>query len=64
MTYPTVVPSLPVNPGNNAKNLNTTSETVSNVRSAETLKLIHKSYNSVRLCMIFVCCLLLVSSNK
>jgi len=43
MNGPTVVLSLPVNPGNTAEGLNTTSETVSNVRNAETLKLTHKS---------------------
>ena len=64
MNGPTAVPSLPVNRGNTAEDVNTTSETVSSVRSAETLKLIHKSYNAVRLCLIFVCFLLLVSSHK
>jgi len=64
MNGPTVVLSLPVNPGNTAEDLNTTSETVSNVRNAETLKLTHKSYNAVRLCLIFVCFLLLISSCK
>jgi len=59
MNGPTVVLSLPVHPGNTAEGLNTTSETVSNVRSAETLKLTHKSYSAVRLCLIF-CLLLLV----
>jgi len=49
MNGPTVVLSLPVKPGNTAEDLNTTSETVSNVKSAETLKFTHKSYNAVRL---------------
>jgi hypothetical protein len=46
MNGPTVVLSLPVNPGNTAEDLNTTSETVANVRSAETLKLTYESYNA------------------
>jgi len=64
MNGPTVVLSLPVNPGNTAEDLNTTSETVSNVRSEENLKLTQKSYNAVHLCPIFVCFLLLISSCK
>jgi hypothetical protein len=64
MNGPTVVLSLRVKPGTTAEDLNTTSETASNVRSAETLKLTHNSYNAVRLCLIFVCFLLLISSYK
>jgi hypothetical protein len=64
MSDPTVVLSLPVNPGNTAEDLNTTSETVSGIRSAETLKLTHKNYIALRLCLIFVCFFLLVSSYK
>jgi len=64
MNGPIVVLSFPVNPGNTVEDLNTTSETVSNVRSAETLKLTHKSYNAVRLCLISVCFFLLISFYK
>jgi hypothetical protein len=64
MNGPIVVLSLPVNPGNTAEDLNTTSETVSNVRSTEPLQLTHKSHDAVRLCLIFVCLLLLISSYK
>lgn len=64
MNCPTVVLSLPVNSGKTAEDLNTASETVSNVRSAETIKLTQKNYNALCLCLIFVCFLLLISSCK
>lgn len=54
MNGPTVVFSLPVNPGNTAEDVNTTTETVSNVRSVKTLKLTHKAHNAVR--FLFASC--------